>query len=130
MMERLFLLALLGIILVVVMRTYRPELAVVCGIVTGVLLLGLLLGEATGVLDTVRRLTEQYQLPVSYLSVLLKLLSIAYLARFGSNLAREAGLLSVAEHLELGGRILLVATALPSIVALLETGIQMLEELL
>lgn len=129
-MERLLLLAIVGISVTILMKNHRPEMVVPCGIVIGALLLALVLGEVTGVLDAIERLMERYQISGAYAAVLLKMVSIAYLSRFGSNLAREAGLPSVAEHLELGGRVLLIATALPSVVALLEVGVAMLEELL
>ena len=110
------------------MRTVRQEYAIMIGGATAVLLLieGVLL--FTGVSETLERLCGEYSVPTVMLRSVLKILGIAYLSEFGVNIAKDAGQQAIAGALEIGGRVLILSCALPSLVALLETGAALIRE--
>ena len=83
--------AILGVSLAVTVRSFRPELAVLVGVVTGGVVLLSVIGELTGLIDTLRTLAEQYGVDTGYIGVLLKIIGIAYIAQFGVQLCKAAG---------------------------------------
>ena len=129
-MERLLLIALIGSVAATLLRSVRKEYALVVGIVTAVLLLALGLAAFTGIGEAFERLCGEFGLSNALLASAVKILGLAYLTELGVNIARDAGQLAIAGNLELGGRILIVSCALPSIVSLLETGAGLIKETL
>lgn len=127
-MEKLVLIALVGSVSAIQMRSVRQEYAVLIGGATAILLLaeGILL--FTGVSGTLSGIGSEYGVPSAMLSSVIKILGIAYLTDFGVNVAKDAGQQAIAGTLEIGGRILILSCALPAVVTLLETGASMIRE--
>ena len=129
-MERLFLIAVIGSVTALLLRTVRTEYAVVVGIVTATLLLVVGLASFTGIAETFERLCSEFGVSSALLGSAVKIIGLAYLTELGVNISKDAGQLAIAGNLELGGRILIVSCALPAIVSLLETGAGLIRETL
>jgi len=56
-----------------------------------------------------------------YLETILKIIGIAYIAEFGAQISRDAGQGTIASKIELGGKIIILAMALPILTAIIET---------
>ena len=129
-MEKLVLIALIGSVTTILMRTVRQEYAVLIGIAAAVLLLLGALLRLTGIAETLRRICTEYSVSPAVIGSVLKTLGIAYLTEFGVNVSEDAGQKAIAGGLALGGRILILSCALPSVVMLLETGTALIGEAL
>lgn len=127
-MERLVLIALIGAVVSAQMYTVRREYAILTGGATAVLLLGEALFRFTGISETFSRMCDVYGVSTALLGSALKVLGIAYLTDFGVNISKDAGQQTIAGTLELGGRILILSCALPSVAALIETGASLIRE--
>ena len=121
-MERLVLIALIGSVTAIQMRSVRHEYAVMIGGATAVLLLIEGIVHFTGLSNTISAICNEYGVSADMLTTVPKILRIAYLTDFGANIARDAGQAAIAGALETGGRILILSSALPALIALLETG--------
>ena len=127
-MERFVLIALVGVVSAIQMSAVRREYAWLIGAATAVLLFGEGVLRFTGVSETLNRICGEYGVPIALLETALKILGIAYLTEFGVNVSKDAGQAAIAGTLELGGRILILSCALPSVVTLLETGSALIRE--
>jgi stage III sporulation protein AD len=56
-----------------------------------------------------------------YLTTILKIIGIAYIAEFGSQICKDAGEGSIAAKIEFAAKVLVMVLALPIIVAVLES---------
>ncbi len=128
-MAALFFAALIGVTLVLMLRQLKPELAPLAAMATGAALLVSVLGEATGLFDSVSALIARLGVDGAFLGTVWKILALAYLTQFGAQLCRDAGQGAIALKLELGGRILILSVALPQVVTLVEVGAALLEGL-
>ncbi len=127
-MERLVLIALIGSVTAIQMRSVRHEYAILIGGATAVLLLMEGIIRFAGLSEAMRAVGNEYGISADILTMVLKILGIAYLTDFGVNIARDAGQSAVAGALETGGRILILSCALPAMIALLETGAALIRE--
>lgn len=127
-MERMLLFAVVGSVTALLFRAEHHGFAVAVAAVTAVLLLLLGVDHFTGIVQTLQKLVASYGVPGTVLTAVLKILGLAYLTEFGVTLCKDAGQNAIAAHLELGGRILILSSVLPSAVALLETGAALLKE--
>lgn len=73
-----------------------------------------------------RSLGEQAGLSDGYLSVILKIMAISYLAEFAASLCRDAGETAYAAKMELAGKLAVILLAVPVIVNMLESVWQIL----
>lgn len=126
---RILSIAVVGAALTVLVRSLRPEMAVLIGAVTALIVLLYAVGEATGVLEALKSLGETYGVDGSYVGVLLKIIGIAYAAQFGAQICCDAGESAIAGKVELCGRVLILAAALPAVTATLGTAIGLLRSL-
>ncbi len=122
------MLAIIGAVSALLMRTVRREYTAMIGIATAVLLLVEGLIRFTGLSETFGRLGDVYGVPSSLIGSALRILGIAYLTDFGVNISKDAGQTAIAGTLEIGGKILVLSCALPSVVVLIETGAALIRE--
>ncbi len=61
-----------------------------------------------------------------YLETILKIIGIAYIAEFASQITKDAGQGALASKVELAGKILILAMAVPILTVLIETIIAMI----
>ena len=104
---------LCSVLLAVLLRGPRPELALCLGMAAGVLVVLLLLRQTAPLLATVRRMLRAADFPSVYLTTVLKAAGITLLTQLTADTCRDAGESALAAKAELAGRILLLALAVP-----------------
>ena len=113
-------------LLVLIVRQYRPDIAMIITMGTGVLLILLLLGNIKSIVSTVEVMSQRANLDSIYLITVLKVIGIAYIAEFGSQVCKDTGEGTIASKIELGGKILIMVLALPILTALMEAILKIL----
>lgn len=63
---------------------------------------------------------------IFYVETILKIIGIAYIAEFASQITKDAGQGAIASKIELAGKILILAMAIPILTLLIETIIQLI----
>ena len=121
--------AILGTIMAVLLRPLRPELSILVGAATGLIVLLCAIGEVSGLFDTLASLAETYGVDTGYLSTLLKIMGVAYAAQFGAQICADAGEGAIAGKVELFGRILILSAAMPAAVTTLGAAVRLLRSL-
>ena len=86
----------------------------------GVMVLVLTLDELAAVSGFLADMLKRFRIDTGYLKVMMKVIGIAYLAQFASDLCRDAGEGAVAGKVELAGRMLILALCIPVLAAILE----------
>lgn len=61
-----------------------------------------------------------------YIETILKIIGIAYIAEFAAQITKDAGQGAIASKIELGGKILILAMAIPILTVMIETIIKMI----
>ncbi|MCE5234569.1 MAG: stage III sporulation protein AD [Clostridiaceae bacterium] len=113
-------LALAALTAVLLLRAYRPELAVQAAVAAGVVLLLIAVTELSGVMAMIDAIVAKYGLSSEHIKVVLKVIGIAYLAQFAAQTCRDAGEGAIASKVELVGRVLIVTVAVPVVFSILD----------
>ncbi|MGN0297633.1 MAG: SpoIIIAC/SpoIIIAD family protein [Lachnospiraceae bacterium] len=116
--------ALVGImtaLLALQLREIKPEYSIYLGLAGSVLLIFLMSGQLEWMLDTVQSLFSYLNLSSVYLSMILKLVGISYLADFASSICQEAGQATLGKQIELFARLTIFGLSFPVIQALFQT---------
>lgn len=107
---------LIGIIsafLSVMIKKYNPEYSLAIGIVTGVLILGVIFGHITGVIARVQQLLRATNIPLEYIEILFKSLGICFLTQFASDACKDAGETALSSKIETAGKLMILIVSLP-----------------
>lgn len=111
---------LIATVLIVVVKSQRPELAVLLSVAAGVILFLLVLGKIGSIMDIFKDLASRAGISMVYLGTILKIIGIAYIAEFGAQICRDAGEGAVATKIEFAAKILIMVLAVPIVVAVLQ----------
>lgn len=116
--------ALLGIVTVftaLLFKGGKSEYAVFISLTGCVLIFFAGFHHLEEILRSLKQLLSYVSLPTGYLSVLLKILGITYLAEFSSTLCKDAGHGAIGNQIELVGKLTILSVSMPVLLALLET---------
>lgn len=118
MIFRLVGIAIIGVIVVFVLRTAKPEFAVFVTIATGVIMLVTMLSSLTQVILAFDDIVAKSGVDEEVFSSVLKIIGIGYLTEYSSSIANDAGCASIAEKLQLGGKIVIFLTSISIVTSL------------
>ena len=107
--------------LAVIVKNQRPELAMQISVAAGLFILVISLSKITGVMDTLRKFSDSARLNTAFLSVLFKVIGIAYITEFTSEVCRDAGEAAIAVKLELAGKVAIVVLSVPILLNVFDT---------
>lgn len=114
-------LALIVTVISVVLKQIRPEIALQLTILASTSIFILVMSKIRVIVDLLQDLADQANISSYYLLIILKIVGIAYLAEFGSQICRDAGEGALAGKIELAAKVGVIVLAIPIIVAITES---------
>lgn len=118
---RVALLGITGILLAIIVKEMKPAYASYIVWACSVMLLFYSIEKVMGLFTSLKALSDLVPVETAYLTILLKMLGITCVGQFSSALCKDAGYSSVANQIELFGRLSILALSMPVVTALLET---------
>ncbi|HWP95917.1 MAG TPA: stage III sporulation protein AD [Syntrophomonadaceae bacterium] len=119
-------LALVTTVLLLILRQERPVMAVLLSITFSILIFTLMMGKMGSIINLMEELTRRAQVNYYFLATVIKILGVAYLGEFAAAICQDAGEQAVAKKVEFAAKIIIAVLALPIMVAILESLIQLL----
>lgn len=117
---------LMALIIVIVLKQYRPEYAIYVSIIAGVLILVLSMQKITGIVNLLKSIADKTYINTQFLSILLKITGIAIVTEFAVSICSDAGEKAIASKIEIGSKVIIIAMSIPIISSLLELIIEIL----
>lgn len=114
-------LAVVAVVLIVIVRQERPELALQLSMVAGLIITVFVVWKLAGIVKVLERLALRADLNMVFLGALLKIIGIAYIAEFGTQVCRDAGENALAIKVELAGKVTILILAVPIISTIVST---------
>lgn len=118
--------AAISLVLLVVLREQRPEIAVLASLAAGAMLLVAALSALSPALAVLSDLAVKAKVERYYLDTVLKVIGVAYLADFGAQVCEDAGERALGHKVELAGKVLIMVMAVPVVSAVLEVVLRLL----
>ena len=112
---------LIWLVIILILRQYKPEYAIYVSLISGILILTLSLGELTGIINLLKDISSRANINTKYMTLLLKITGIAFLIEFAVSISKDSGETAIANKIDLGGKVLIIVISIPIITALLET---------
>ena len=118
---KLALVGIVGILLAVPLKSYKTEYGIYVGIAVCLVILGYGMQYFTGILASVEQLQGFLKDNYSYVIVLLKAVGATYACEFCAGICKDAGYSGIAGQVEMIGKLYILLTGMPVLMALLES---------
>ena len=117
---------LIAVIIVIIIKQYKPEFAIYISIITGAIILYMIFGKLQGIINLLQNISSKAGVNSQFLSLLLKITGIAFLAEFAINICKDAGEGAIASKIEIGSKVIIVSMSIPIISSLLDVILKLL----
>ena len=118
--------ALAALFIFLMFKDKRSDIAVIISLVAGVILFLSILTSVTDIISFIKDMSSKANIDIVYIGVVLKILAISYLATFCSEVCKDAGAASIASKVEFSAKILILTLAIPILMAVLQSILQIL----
>ncbi|WP_404333236.1 stage III sporulation protein AD [Mesobacillus maritimus] len=118
--------ALVATFLALILKEQKPNFAFLLIVFTGCAIFLFLVDQIYLIINMIEQLATNAKVNLIYVETILKIIGIAYIAEFAAQITKDAGQGSIASKIELGGKILILATAIPILTVMIETIIQLI----
>lgn len=109
-----------GGMLAVFLKNYRKEYALLCALLTALVILLLAADTLAVVISDFTMLADKTGIKHEYIEVVIKTIGIAYIAEFAAQILKDAGEGAVASKIELAGKAAILYITFPIITDFLE----------
>jgi stage III sporulation protein AD len=113
--------AFMALFIVLIFKGRRDDLAIQVSIAAGILIFLFMINKLTIIMGFLQTLANKANIDVVYLNTVFKILGIAYLASFCSEICRDAGESSIAAKVDFAGKILILVLAIPILMAVMQS---------
>ncbi|MCF0149412.1 MAG: stage III sporulation protein AD [Clostridium sp.] len=118
--------ALVALFIFLLFKDKRSDIAVLVSLLAGVILFVSILTSITDIIGFIKDISSRANIDIVYIGVVLKILAISYLATFCSEICKDAGAASIASKVEFSAKILILTLAIPILMAVLQSILQIL----
>ena len=117
---------LIALIIIIILKQYRPEFVIYVSIIAGVIILILIMDKVSAIIDLLTSLSNKTVINNEFLVLLIKITGIAFLTEFSVSICTDSGETAIANKIDIGGKVLIISMSIPIIASLLETIIKIL----
>lgn len=115
------ILGVVGVLFAIQFKQEKAEIAIYICLALSLLIFFEIFGHLQLLVETLKEIGGYIQIDMSYITTLIKMLGITYLAEFSSGLCKDAGYQNIAVQIEMFGKITILVLSLPILLALLRT---------
>ena len=112
--------ALIALIIIILLKQYKPEFAIYISLLTGVLILLFIIDDLNGIIQLLQPVANKASTNGTFLSILINITGIAFLSEFAVSICKDSGEAAIASKIEIGTKIIIISMSIPIISSLLE----------
>ncbi|MEC1523039.1 stage III sporulation protein AD [Neobacillus sp. NPDC093182] len=118
--------ALVATFLALIIKEQKPNFAFLLIVFVGCSIFLFLVDKIYEIIHMLEKLAVNANVNLIYVETILKIIGIAYIAEFASQITKDAGQGAVASKIELAGKVLILAMAIPILTVMIETIIKLI----
>jgi len=117
---------IISTVLALVVKSRLPEIGIMVSIIGGILIFFMLMPYLINVLNVIQNLSTNINTNMEHIPIVFRILGIAYIAEFGTQICKDAGESAIASKIELGGKVIIMVVSAPIILSFLNLIVTML----
>lgn len=95
-------------------------------LVAGIMIFLFVIGELNQIIQFIKDIANKANVNMVYIGIVFKIMAIAYIATFCCGICKDAGAGSLANYVEFAAKILILVLAIPILMSVLESILQIL----
>lgn len=111
----------LGVLLAVQFKGGKTEYGIYISVAISIFLFACIVDRLGVFIQTVEQIGSYISMDAGYLTTMLKMIGITYIAEFSSSLCKDAGYQTIAVQIEIFSKLTILALGMPVLLALLDT---------
>ena len=117
---KIIAIALVAVVLIILLKQYKPEFALYISLLTGILIIILVMDKLTGIIQLRESISNKANINNQFIAILIKITGIAFLSEFAVSICKDAGETAISNKIEIGTKIIIISMSIPIISSLLE----------
>ncbi|CAM3013602.1 stage III sporulation protein AD [Hathewaya histolytica] len=118
--------AFISLSIVLIFKGRRDDLATEISLAAGIVIFLLVVPKLTIIVNFLQLLSHKANIDVYYLNLVFKILGIAYITSFCSEVCKDAGVSGIGNKVELAGKIIILSLSIPILMAVLDAIIKII----
>lgn len=112
---------IIGVIMALGLKSRNPEISSFISLAICISLTYLCVTRMKIIIESLKNISGHIQINSSYLTILLKLIGVAYICEFASSISKDAGYSAVSAQIDITGKITMLMISLPVLTQVIET---------
>lgn len=117
---KIIAIAIGGVLMAAVVKNFKPEFSIYVVLATVIIIFLMALDKLTTVFQFLGTIYDEMTYGKNFFPIIIKVLVVAYLADFTSQLCKDAGEGAIGGKVELAGKIIIFYLSMPILLAILE----------
>lgn len=113
--------AFVALFIFILLKDKKSDIAALVILVAGAAIFLIMIGELNEVLIFINNIAKKANINTVYIGIVLKILAIAYITSFCSEICKDSGAATIASKVEFAGKIMILALAVPILMAVLDS---------
>lgn len=109
-----------GVVLLSLLKQYKPELAVLTAVLVSIGIILAFVPYLSIIISAFENIADGAGIELYHIKTVIKIIGVAYICQFASDICKDAGENSVAGKIELGGKVMIITLSMPIIYGLTE----------
>ena len=105
---KIILIAFLGTIFYVILKETRKDIAMIVALATVVIIMAFGINYVAQVIELIKTLSDKAGLPDNFLSIILKIIGIAYIVEFAADICKDAGQAAISSKIQFAGKCIIL----------------------
>lgn len=117
----LAIIAIVAALMAVNFKSVKAEYGIYISIGIGILATGLIISKLEYIIKVMETIRDYIGLDSVYIVTILKIIGISYIAEFASDVCKDCGYGSMANQIQVAGKLTVLCVSMPILLALLES---------
>lgn len=105
---KIIFIAFLGTIFCVVLKETRKDIAIIVALATVVIIMSFGINYISQIVEVIKELANKAGLPDNFLSIILKIIGIAYIVEFASDICKDSGQEAISSKIQFAGKCIIL----------------------
>ena len=101
---KIVLIGFLGTIFCVVLKETRKDIAMIVALITVAIIMVFGINYIAQIVEVIKELANKAGLPDNFLSIILKIIGIAYIVEFASDICKDSGQEAISSKIQFAGK--------------------------
>ena len=123
---QIVVIGIIGAVLSITIKKHNAEMSLMVALATGIIIFFGMLDKIGELMLVLKSIADVGGINSYYITWVLKVIGIAYIAEFGVQLCKDAGENSIAAKVELSGKILIMVVSAPVLLAVLDMAVNLI----